>query len=417
MTLFKQLESLAGASALSTWTEPASGRELPLVTPVDEAHCAEVMRWAAADSLALIPIGGGHHSGYLRAATRVDLAISTSALSKIEAYEPGDGTVTAGAGITIAALREVVQSGGHRLTPDVAEPARRSLGGLLASGQSGFDRLRFGPTRNHVLGMRVLLGDGSQARTGGRLVKNVTGYDLQRLYTGSHGSLCLILEASLRLFPLPECELVCVGSAQTLESARECIASASALPLVWDTLTISNRAGHFRVLAALSGRELLLRSHAHAVERCFAALDQVELTWQAEAIPIRNAAREAERLDGYPSLRLLCKPSQIWQQTDLILEALHELGIDSPSLHLHPQLATCELWLDGLNQDQAADILSELQELVAARQLRVQWFGRDSQVPVDKSAPTSNALRLMGKLQQALDPEAVFARGRFHRSL
>jgi FAD/FMN-containing dehydrogenase len=111
--------------------------------------------------------------------------------------------ITARAGTTLAGLRALTAAERHWLTPFVAREERTTLGGALSAGQSGLDRLRFGPLRHHVLGMRVALGDGTIVKSGGRLVKNVTGYDMHRLYTGAHGSLCIVLEASLRLFPAP----------------------------------------------------------------------------------------------------------------------------------------------------------------------------------------------------------------------
>jgi len=130
-----------------------------------------------------------------------DWILSTRRLVGIVAYEPGDGTLTARAGTTFAALDEATERGGHVVTPDVAYPARATLGGAVGEGRSGFDRLRYGPTRHHVLGVRALLADGTFAKSGGQLVKNVTGYDLHRLYCGSRGSLCALVEVSLRLFP------------------------------------------------------------------------------------------------------------------------------------------------------------------------------------------------------------------------
>jgi FAD/FMN-containing dehydrogenase len=417
VNLQDQLKSIAGENALSTWTEPASLLELPLVIPGDEASCTELIRLAAKDGLAVIPIGNGQHASYLQAATRVDFAISTSALNQVEAYEPGDGTVTAGAGITIADLRDTVRAGGHRLTPDVPSPSKSTLGGVLAAGQSGFDRLRFGPVRNHVLGMRVLLGDGSTARTGGRLVKNVTGYDLHRLYTGSFGSLCLILEASLRLFPLQESELVCEGSSATLDAALQCVETARNLPLIWDTLKIAKRGERFTTLAALSGREQLLKSHAASVERCFEQLDQVQMHWGADSVPVRENARDRERSEGSPALRLQCRPSQLREQSETLLQGLYELGVSCEAMHVHPELATLELWLPASEADAKLEMLSELHQVATRHKLRVDWFGQESMLQPENGESPSTGLRLMKQLQNSLDPKAVFARGRFHRGL
>ena len=151
----------------------------------------------------MVPCGLGSKLGWTRPPPRADLLVSTRRLAGLLRHEPDDGTLSALAGTPMSELRAAALAGGHWLTPDVAAPRRATLGGVIAAGQSGLDRLRFGPARHHVLGARVMLADGTIARSGGQLVKNVTGFDLHRLYAGSHGSLCVILEVALRLFPAP----------------------------------------------------------------------------------------------------------------------------------------------------------------------------------------------------------------------
>ena len=419
MSLTEQLSQLAQASPIATWTEPSSGRELPLVTPPDEATCVRVVQFAAENDLALIPIGLGSKTALTSPADRVDFALSTRGVAGIEAYEPGDGTVTVRAGTTMSELRDAVAKGGHRLTPDVPLPDGATIGGVIAAGQSGFDRLRFGPLRNHVLGLRVLLGDGTIARTGGRLVKNVTGYDLQRLYTGSRGSLCLILEASLRLFPLPEDELAFSSTTQELSRAFESIGKLRALPLTWDTLTIQGQAGALRVFAALSGRSQMLDSHRASVEQALCDMNSTQVSSGAEARAAGEAARDDELASGWPSLRLLSRSSQIAEQSEHLLAALRELGGSQPTLCTHPEIATLDLWLTESDPARRCEELSELHEVAERNKLRIEWLGSHTELPDELLPKTleAPAERLMAKLQSALDPAGVFARGRFYRGL
>jgi glycolate oxidase FAD binding subunit len=170
---------------------------LPLAEPQDEAQLCALLRLAAREKLRVLPLGLGS------ARRAADFALTTRALRGVVEYEPDEGVITARAGTTLAELRTLTARERHWLTPFVAREEHCTLGGVLSAGQSGLDRLRFGPLRHHVLGMRVVLGDGTVVKSGGRLVKNVTGYDMHRLYTGAQGSLCVVLEASLRLFPAP----------------------------------------------------------------------------------------------------------------------------------------------------------------------------------------------------------------------
>jgi len=185
------LEREIGAARVST------RGSLPLAEPQDEAQVRALLRLAVREKLRVLPLGLG------AAQRAADFALSTRALTGVVEYEPDEGVITARAGTTLAELRSLTAAQRHWLTPFLAREEQATLGGTLSAGQSGLDRLRFGPLRHHVLGMRVALGDGTIVKCGGRLVKNVTGYDMHRLYTGARGSLCVVLEASLRLFCAP----------------------------------------------------------------------------------------------------------------------------------------------------------------------------------------------------------------------
>jgi glycolate oxidase FAD binding subunit len=129
--------------------------------------------------------------------------LSIRGLDRIVAHEPGDLTLTAECGITIAAIQELLA--GHRqfVALDPPDP-HRTLGDVLVSGRDGPLSARFGSVRDQVLGLTVVNGDGRITHCGGRVVKNVTGYDLCRLYTGSGGGLGILVEATVRLRPVPE---------------------------------------------------------------------------------------------------------------------------------------------------------------------------------------------------------------------
>ncbi len=205
-----RLEAEFGASACSTLERPGAAA-VPRVDPPDEGALAALIELAGSEDWAVLPIGGASTLGWTRSQARFDVAVGTSRLDALVAYEPGDGTITAGAGARIEVLAKRAAADGYALTPDVARPERSTLGGVIAAGRSGIDRERRGPVRHHVLGMRVALADGRFTKSGGRLVKNVTGYDMHRLHCGAFGTLGVIVEASLRLLPAPEeRRLLCV---------------------------------------------------------------------------------------------------------------------------------------------------------------------------------------------------------------
>jgi len=207
---------------------------LPLAEPQDEAQACALLRLAAREHWRVLPLGLGSKLGW-RPQRAADFALTTRALTGIVEYEPAEGVITARAGTTLAELRARAAAERHWLTPFVARPERATLGGAVSAGQSGLDRLRFGPLRHHVLGMRVALGDGTVVKSGGRLVKNVTGYDMHRLYTGAHGSLCVVLEVSLRLFAGPRaCAWVQAPGARFEERIRPLIQALGRTPGGWE---------------------------------------------------------------------------------------------------------------------------------------------------------------------------------------
>ena len=168
-------------------------------TPQDVAFPAtidEVARCAAAAhaaDLAVIPVGNGTQLHIGRPPRRYDLALSTQRLNRILAHEAADMTVTVEAGITLAQLNTALATAGQRLPIDPPHPERTTIGALIATDASGPLRLSQGKVRDLLIGITVVLADGTLVHGGGRVVKNVAGYDLMKLFTGSFGTLGIIV--------------------------------------------------------------------------------------------------------------------------------------------------------------------------------------------------------------------------------
>lgn len=171
--------------------------------PATAEEAAEVLRGAARDGLAVVPWGGGVSLARERAPERYDVALDLTALDRVVEYRSEDMTVTAGCGVTLGTLRTALAAHGQELPIEGARAERATLGGLLAANAAGPRRLRFGAPRDRILGARFALADGTLARSGGRVVKNVAGYAIHRLLCGSRGGLAVLLEASLKLAPAP----------------------------------------------------------------------------------------------------------------------------------------------------------------------------------------------------------------------
>lgn len=203
-----------------------------VVKPASEAEVADVVRWAGSEGATVLPVGTG---GHLHRVVTAERAVVTrmSGLSGIRIYEPADLTLTAGAGTPLSELRATLAPHQQWLPFDPPDVDGRTLGGLVASGLSGPLAAGYGALRNHVLGATVVLGDGRVVRLGGRVVKNVAGFDLLRPIVGSMGGLAVISEVCVRLFPVPqEQQLLLVrGDAPgTLVEAARAVGRASVMP-------------------------------------------------------------------------------------------------------------------------------------------------------------------------------------------
>jgi glycolate oxidase FAD binding subunit len=175
--------------------------------PGSAEELAATLREAAGAGQAVLPVGGGRALGMGDPPERFDLALETSGLDRLVEFSPADLTVTVEAGMRLEALQVELARAGQFLPLDPFGGPGHSVGGLLASGWSGPLRLRYGTARDYLVGLRVALPDGRLARSGGRVVKNVSGYDLNKLHFGALGSLGVIVEASFKVYPKPLSEI------------------------------------------------------------------------------------------------------------------------------------------------------------------------------------------------------------------
>lgn len=171
------------------------------LTPASPEEAQEAVRRAA--GRAVVPWGGGTRQALGHAPARYDVCLSTARLDRITDHQPADLTVTAQAGVTITRLQQALAAHGQFLPLDVARPDLQTVGGVVAARAHSLRRLGMGGVRDALLGVTVLNGRGEWVRGGGKVVKNVSGYDLPKLYCGSLGTLGLIAEATFKVASLP----------------------------------------------------------------------------------------------------------------------------------------------------------------------------------------------------------------------
>jgi len=197
------------------------------------------MKLASCEGWSVVPAGA---STWLNAGNRLDeanLIISTTHLNKFLDHEPADLVASAQAGVTLENFNHTLADGGQWLPLDPPDDGLATLGGVVATGLSGPQRSGCGAPRNFVIGMKVLLADGKLVKAGGRVVKNVAGYDLCKLFTGSYGTLGLITELTFKLRPLPKktWTLLVWGAVEPLMIGARKIVSANLFPSAVELLS------------------------------------------------------------------------------------------------------------------------------------------------------------------------------------
>ena len=204
-SLQSALEPLVGH-----WVRPAEAGDniagvqpQVVVEPANEEEVSAVLAFADKEKLRVLVRGGGTQLGFGSPPTGGDILLSTTRLNAIVEHAPHDLVVTAQAGLPLATLQTALQQTKQwlALDPDVAPEA--TIGGIVATNTTGPRRLRYGGVRDQIIGIRVVLADGTIAKGGGKVVKNVAGYDIPKLFTGALGTLGVIVSATFRLYPLP----------------------------------------------------------------------------------------------------------------------------------------------------------------------------------------------------------------------
>jgi glycolate oxidase FAD binding subunit len=220
-----RIEEIVGSPHVVTDLEDLAARQVDhlrpsaIVRPADAAQTAEVVRFAAREKVALIPCGGGTKLGIGDPPERYELALDFSRMNRVLAYDPRDLTLGVEPGIPVENLLHTLSEQKQFLPLAAPFLDRATVGGVVAANSSSPLRHAYGGIRDYCLGMEFVTGDGVVSKAGGRVVKNVTGYDLHKLLIGSLGTLAVITRVNFRTFPLPPAQRTFVISFSDAERA------------------------------------------------------------------------------------------------------------------------------------------------------------------------------------------------------
>lgn len=353
-------------------------------TPSSAEELASRLREAAAAHAAVVPVGGVRARGMGNAAERCDVELHTSRLDRVIEHSQADMVVSAEAGITLEALQDELGKAGQFLPLDPFNSPGHTIGGLLATGWTGPLRMRYGSPRDFLIGIRVALPDGKLASAGGRVVKNVSGYDLMKLHYGALGTLGVIVAASFKVFPRPLRDVTLEMTFESRDEAWSAAAGALAMPLAPSALELFSGG---RVLARFTGSP-------DAVDRTTA-----DLGWKqaASSVWAEHSRRAPERW-----ARIAVPPPDLRRVLDSLPD--DEQWWASPGVGVAHW--TVETAADGVRAARAAaEAAHGTLVLMAAPPGLVREVGAWGSPPA--------TLDIMRRLKRAFDPDGILNPGRF----
>lgn len=401
-----------------------------LVTPKNAQEIAGVIALAGQHRLTVLARGGGSRMHLGAIPETCDILIETGKLTRLLEHEAPDLTCQVEAGITLADLQARLATKGQWLPLDPPDPAQATIGGILASNASGPKRLRYGSARDLVIGLQVAQASGELARSGGKVVKNVAGYDLNKLYIGSLCTLGVIVEANFKLQPIPANERTllltfsnCQDAVRAVTAMLGSLLMPSALELI-DSNAAHDMSDFFGLNLPTNGYTLALdfegslttierqMDEARLVARNNGALLGDDLTG-ADQERFWNVVRE--HLVGAVTCKaaiLVSKMAHYLQKLDEICHR-HELesaviahaGNGILYIELRPGDATPRL------VEAIAELRQQAQE--ACGSLVVERCPVDLKRLIDVWGEPGANFRLMQRLKEQFDPQGTFVKGRF----
>jgi len=410
-----QLAALAPLRAASSEDVILGRTPQQIVEPRSAEEVAAVLKWCNANNVALAPRGGGTKLDWGNPPRALDLILSTRALNRVVEHAWQDLTVTAQAACATADLQRTLAAHGQRLAIDPLFAAHATLGGVLATNDSGSLRTRFGSMRDLVIGVQVALADGTLARSGGKVVKNVAGYDLPKLLTGSLGTLGVITEATFRLHPLPQATRTLTFVCATFEDAKSSLLAIEDSTLTHTGLQLRAAAGEIILDVRLEGvaagievqteRVLKLVKGRHQ-DPAVDVWDEAGLLWRDSAVPL-----------PYCICRFTVLPARITEMCARVQQVSEQAGVGwravaqavgAGLLRLEGDAAQLALVTGQLRQALEADGGSVI-VLRCSQDLR----GRLREANFDAWGTVGSALPLMRRMKEQFDPASILNPGRF----
>jgi glycolate oxidase FAD binding subunit len=377
-----------------------------VVEPADAAELAAVLCEANEAGEAAVLHGGGTLQRAANPPRRYDLAISTKRLDALHSYDPRDLTAGAGAGMTVATLQRALADHGQFLPLDAPLAARATVGGTLAAGWAGPRRAVYGRPRDLLIGVTVALADGTLASSGGMVVKNVTGYDMGKLYVGSHGTLGAIVRANFKVLPAPPVRRLAIAPFDE-ELRRRTVTHISALTmepvalLIVDGFREAPPPAQPRVIALFEGSDEVVERSTRELRSALGAAGIAAtrlLDGDDAARAFQNVLDAYASADGETSVTFIARglPSEAAARAQRVRDAVRR----------------AETIADLRTGDVVARVRSDAENVRELLGHAVVLYSGDA-ATIDAWGPPPSTLATMRALKDRFDPRGTLAPGRF----
>jgi glycolate oxidase FAD binding subunit len=375
------------------------------------------LRICAEADASVVPWGGGTAMAIGNPPLRLDLVISTIRMNRVLEHDHANLTATVQSGITLNMLQTVLASQKQFLSFNPPYPERSTIGGIVAANLNGPKRSSHGSVRDLVIGLKVVLGGGEQIKAGGKVVKNVAGYDLCKLFTGSLGSLGILTEATVRVAPIPEESATGVARGTLVQAAQLASELAdskllpSALVLGHDSMdpswqlavcfegfgeTVTRQLGELDSLAQRNGMAIEIH-RAETEQRVWREIGDLPL--------------KAERL----IYRVTVPRSSVAPVLGAVQSSL--IGAAEPAFSADVAMGT--IWIVTPANKTSAGHFAELISLAQQHLGHAVMFAAPTELKlgIDVWGPSPPTLKLMREIKQKFDPKGILNPGRFVGSL
>lgn len=385
--------------------------------PTSQAEVSAALHHAAQQGWSVVPFGGGTRQLYGAPPTSVDLVVSTAGLTRVLQHEPNDLTISVEAGMTAEALRTYLATHGQMIPIDPAVPERTTIGGMLATAADGPRRAQYGVLRDMIIGVHVVEVNGQASRAGGMVVKNVSGFDMMKLYHGSYGTLALITAANFKLIPIPPARGSILIGCATRNSALaivDALMQSQLTPVACELLdgAVARSVGYdapWVVAIGCEGPEPSVERHirdavtlasAHNATSTIRRLQEHDALWRT----IANASACDVLAQGELLLRWATIPAFVGAMLERITDCGARIG-GTPIVHVRASVGCGYVRLTGLDAKQQDAWIAALPEVIAVasteRTLARYWH-----------APSGGA-EVMHRIKAEFDPQMRLNPGRF----